>query len=275
MQNLLLTYLIAATAYRLLRVKKDWVRLAFASMLGCAAALFYPFFSLPALWGVVLKLLLGIALAAVLFAGKRCYGKGLLALYAATFLFGGAVFALGCLRYKNAVAAMQKPLKMHWWVSVAAAVALYNALRGGITAYHRRADTNLRVYRYRCVLAGKEIEGNAFMDTGNRLYDGKTGLPVVVLGVKTLLPYLSDEQAAQLLTGHCERVFRGAHRIACGSAVGAGGLWVVAPERFEVYSQKSGNILLDVMVGLSFTALGGAEGYDALLHPAICEVAHI
>ncbi len=272
-QNLVLTYLIGATSYRLLRLQKDVARLALAAMTGCAASLFYPLLSWPVAAVIAVKLALGLLLGAELFVGKCRYWRGMGAFLAAALMFGGAVFAVGCLRFRSVLQAATTPLRVSWWACVAAALILYHAVRAAVVAYHRRADTSRLVYRYRCVLSGREVCGNGFLDTGNRLYDTRTGLPVVVLGLKNVLTALSDEQAAQLITGHVERVFAGARRIACGSVGGKSSMWVIAPEKFEVYTSADKNIVINVMVGLSYTALGGNDTYDAILHPAMGESA--
>ena len=182
-------------------------------------------------------------------------------------MWGGALFAVCGLRYKSITAVFTEPLRPVWWLCMGGALLLYNGICGAITAYHRRADVAERLYRYRCELGGRAYDGTGFLDTGNMLYDRKSGLPVVVLSMRTVLRDLSDEQAKEVFCGHAERVFAGAHRLSCGGVGKKTDIWVVKPDRFYVYCGADENIVVDVSVGLSF-ALGQSE-YDALLHPAV------
>ena len=124
----------------------------------------------------------------------------------------------------------------------------------------------------RCRSDGRSIEGQGFIDTGNRLYDNLTGLPVVVIGIKTLMPYLNDEEISLLFTGHVENVFKNARKMSCKSVGGDSSIWLIEPEQFEVYSKDGENILYEVIIGLSFSSLSGEENYNAILPPAITEV---
>ncbi len=269
-QNLLLTYCVGATAYRFTKVKREWWRLLLAAMLGSAASLFYPLVSLPAVLSAVLKIALGFVLSAVLFAGKGGYIKGTAAFFIATFVFGGCVFFAGCLRYKSASDAFKKPLSVGFCTAVISAIILYNVFRALCTVYHRKTDLAATLCRYSLTFCGKEIDGNGFIDTGNRLYDALSGLPVVVLGIKALLPFLTDEEFAILLSGRADKVFEGARRLSCKSVSGTADMWIVPSEKFEVYFGEDKNIVYDVMVGLSFSQLSGGESYNAIL-PALTE----
>lgn len=270
-QNFVLDYLIGASAYRFLCLRRSWWRLLLAAMVGCAASLFYPLLSLPVWASVLIKLGMGFVLSAVLFAGKCRYIKGITAFYVFTFVYGGCVLFIGCLRYGSFMRAMENPLSVRSWAVVAAAGVLYSVLRRLCISHRRAKAAAPLIYRYRMLLAGREISGNGFLDTGNRLYDSGAGLPVIVLGVKTLLPYLTEEETANLLTGHAEKVFAGARRMRCGSVGGGADLILVQPERFEVYLPSDKNILYDVTVGLSFAALSDGESYDMILHPALAD----
>ncbi|MCI8596797.1 MAG: sigma-E processing peptidase SpoIIGA [Clostridia bacterium] len=269
-QNLLLTYCIGATAYRFTRVKREWWRLLLTAMLGSAASLFYPLISLPAVLSAVLKIALGFALSAVLFAGKSGYLKGTAAFFIATFVFGGCVFFAGCLRYKSASDAFNKPLSVGFCTAVISAIVLYNLFRAVCSVYHRKTDLSATLCRYSLTFCGKEIDGNGFIDTGNRLYDSVSGLPVVVLGIKALIPFISDNELTSLLSGRADRVFKGARRLSCKSVSGVTDMWIVPSEKFEVYFDEGKNIVYDVMVGLSFSQLAGGESYNAIL-PALTE----
>ena len=272
-QNLLLTYAIAATTYRILRLRKSWWRLLLAAMTGSAASVFYPLFRWPMYISVLLIAAVGALLSCILFAGKYTYWRGAAVFFSVTFAFGGCVYAVGWIRFGRAPNASQATFPAVFSVTCLSALAFYYAWKGLSVAVLRHRDTAPRVYRYRLYLAGRELDGNGFMDTGNRLYDPRSGLPVILLTVKTILPLLSEAETTALLTGHADRVFAGAHRLRCGGLGGRADIWVIEPEKFAVCFETDKNILCDVAIGLSFTDLGGKEGYDAILHPALWETA--
>ena len=109
------------------------------------------------------------------------------------------------------------------------------------------------------------------MDTGNRLYDERAGLPVVVIGIKSLLGVLDNEQVVALSAGRIEAVQRGARYFEVSTAAKKGKILLLKPDFFKLYSDKGEHILYDVTVGVSFAPLGESTEYDAILHPAIIQ----
>lgn len=272
LQNFLLDWLIAASSYRFLKVKRDVWRFLLVASVGTVLAVFLPLVRLPKAAEISVKLALGTVLSFALFCGKVRFIKGLFAFYASTFLFGGCVLFAGTLVYGSLSAAVGKPLPIYFSVTVISSLVLYYAGKGLSTAIHRTRDSAESVLDYRMTVGGREFCGKGFMDTGNLLYDSRTGLPVVVIGVGTLAKELSDEELKLLLSGKADKVFKGARRMTCRSVGGKSFMWLIAPQKFEVYSDEDEHILYDVMVGLSFSRITRGERYDAILHPALMEV---
>ena len=268
-ENLILCYVEGATAYRILRLRGSRRRLILAAMAGSIMSVFYPLFAFPLAVSIILKISSGLLLSVILFAGEYGYVRGAIVFYMTMFLYGGCVFMLGCLKYKNAAEAFTKPLVRSWWITVTGAVALYGVIKLMSVAIHRKRDLCKSVYRYRLTLSGHETEGRGFMDTGNRLYDSVSGLPVIVISVKAVVPMLSESELAMLFGGHCESVFKGARKMRCGSLGGKTDMWTIKPDKFEVYSDSDKNILYDVMVGLSFARLCAVNEYNLILHPSM------
>ena len=222
-ENLILCYVEGATAYRILRLRGSRRRLILAAMAGSIMSVFYPLFAFPLAVSIILKISSGLLLSAILFAGEYGYVRGTIVFYMTMFLYGGCVFMLGCLKYKNAAEAFTKPLVRSWWITVTGAVTLYGVIKLMSVAIHRKRDLCKSVYRYRLTLSGHETEGRGFMDTGGSL-GGKTDM------------------------------------------------WIIKPDKFEVYSDSDKNILYDVMVGLSFARLCADNEYNLILHPSMLEV---
>ncbi|MCI8487566.1 MAG: hypothetical protein HFE36_02525 [Clostridia bacterium] len=271
-ENFILDYVIGAAAYKFLRLRSDKARLFLSALTGTVAALFYLMFSLSAIWQTLIKLCVGAAMCAILFFRKCGFVKGVAVFYAAAFIFGGCVFAVGYVIYGNAAEAMAKPLMPNAFITAGVSAAVYVIVELFAVSFHRTRDLSETLYRYRLELAGAAIEGNGFLDTGNRLYDAKTGLPVIVIGFSTIMPYLCDSAVTEILTGHTDRVFKGARKMKCGGVCGYGELWLITPDKFQVYFGSDKNILYDVTVGLSLTFTRREKEFDAILHPALTEV---
>ena len=269
-ENLVMDYFIGALSYRFLRLSQDGVRLFFCAVTGAAFAVLFPL--LPNRYALlaVYKLLTGVLLAAILYAKKYRFFRGLIAFWCAAFLFGGCLFALRLLCFRSVSEAFTRPLPFFVWLSVAAMPALYAVLRRFLCTVHRRKTVETHSYRYAFTLEGRTVTGQGFLDTGNSLYDRSSGLPVVVVSLRALLPVLSEEETLLVCTGHADRVF-GARRMPCRGVGGEASLWLVRPQRFAVYLGEDGHIVKDVMVGLSLRAPADREGYDAILHPSVLE----
>lgn len=267
-ENLVVCYIVGAVSYRFLCVRHSWWRSLTAAMIGSVSAVFYPLFHMPTFAAVLCKVGFCFALSAILYAGKCNYVKGTLVFFICTFAFGGCVFFLGCLKYRSAKEAFNKPLSVAVWVVVAASFLLYYAARGLSVFFHRRRVTRRNLLRYKMIIGGRELEGYGFSDSGNRLYDIHSGLPVVVVGVGTVLPLLSDDEVTEILSGHAERVFAGARKMNCKSVGGVSQLILVQPDKFQVYYGSGVNIVYDVTVGLSFGKIAGSEEYNAILPSA-------
>ena len=268
-QNLLLTTLISISAYRFLHTKIAPFRVFTAAAIATVFTLFYPLVKMPLWLGILTKVIISILTALVLFIGKIKLLKGIAALLFAVFLYGGATYIMACLKYESAVDALTRPLPVGFWLIVGTSVVCYFLVKRLTVSYHRRHDTASEIYRYRLVIGERVIEGSGFMDTGNRLYDNVSGLPIVLLSAKALAPHLSDAELTELLCGRADKVFTGARKSRVGSIGGKTDLWLFSPSEFEVYSENSEHILYDVMVGLSFSSLSGGESYDAILHPSL------
>ena len=269
-ENLVMDYLIGALSYRFLRLSQDGVRLFFCAVAGAAFAVLFPL--LPDHYALLAayKLLTGALLAAILYAKKYRFFRGLIALWCAAFLFGGCLFALRLLCFRSVLEAFTRPLPFFVWLAVVAMLVFYRMLRRFLCTLGRRATIEAHSYRYSFTLEGRTVTGQGFLDTGNGLYDLTSGLPVVVVHLRAILPILSEEEALLVCTGHADRVF-GARRMACRTLGGAASLWLVRPQTFAVYFGEDGHIVKDVMVGLSFSAPTNREGYDAILHPSLIE----
>lgn len=268
LDNFCVTWLIAAASYRFLRMRQRRLRTLFASLAGTVVAALYPLINLsPPLLGI-LKLAFGCVLGAILFA--RCgYLRGTAVFVVITFMYGGLIFALGLIRFGNVGDALSLPLGTVPPGIVLGGAALLTALIYRLTRIvHRAQDAGGLVFRAEAELLGGRVELRGFMDTGNRLYDPVSGLPIVVLPAAVFVPLLTDEQVAALGCGRAAAI-KGARYYECRGISGKGKLLLVQPDTFRFYFEDKANILYDVMLGISFSPVRIADGCTAILHPAL------
>ena len=109
------------------------------------------------------------------------------------------------------------------------------------------------------------------MDTGNRLYDVKSGLPVVILSAKSIVKKLSDSQVQSLVLGRGETLQKNARYLQISTVGGSNKILLLKPDEFRLYFEDGSNIIYDVAVGLTFSPLKDSEQYDAILHPSLME----
>ena len=257
--NFVLTYCIAVIAYRLSGLRPRRWRAAIAALIGTGAALFYPL--LDAVWAVwLMRLALAVALSAVLFVPGHAVRGGLYFLLS-TAVFGGALFLLGYLLTGSAAMATLQPLSVPVAVPVLAGAAVYCAVRRAFTAVRRR--TAAETIRLKVERGDRRVVCDGLIDTGNGVFDDRTGLPVVVLTARTTVRLLSDEEFAALLTGG-----RGAPPGRWIGASGAGGqqkILLARDVRIALYTGRDKNILNDVAAGLSLIR----SPYGAIVGPAV------
>lgn len=269
LDNLILTYALASLTYRIVLRRGSFPRAAAASVVGTAVAVCYPFVRGNAAL-LAIKLGLWAALSLILFAGK---GKMLLCsvtFLALTFAFGGVIFALGLAAAGSADAAMRADMARFPVSAVAAggAIAVAAARRLSVRM-HKLRDSAGAVYDFGVAVMGHELRLRGLMDTGNRLYDGKTGLPVIIVSIKSLMGAFTDDQLAAIACGKGESVQRGARYMEFSTAGGKGRVLLLRPDETVLYSPRGANIFNDVMMGVSFSPIRDATDYDAILHPAL------
>ncbi len=270
LDNFTLTFLLAALSQKavLLRVKK--VRCFFAASVSTAVVLWYPFVN-----GIVyLNLIragLWIILGLILFLKTKRLIKGSVVFLLLTLVFGGIAFAINYIFSGSVEVALKKnfidfPLSILLLGSI---VFLFLAKKI-ILCVNKIRDANKGVYEFTIDIFNKKLALKGFIDTGNRLYDERSGLPIVVVGIKSIMQSFSDEQLYNLLSGSGEKLQKGARYYEYCTLSGKSKILLLRPDKFVLYLGKDKNILYDVMIGVSVSPTSDVIKYDAILPPALC-----
>ena len=183
LDNFFVTMLIAHLSYRALSLTRSYIRIIAASLLGTAVAVLYPLLKIHAAFLFVIKVGLFVLLTLILFYKKSRMISSATVFLAITFTFGGLLFALGLAFYGNIEKALRLPVtNIPVGLILAGGWAAYMISNKAVRKLKRVRDTRRHVSRVEIDILGKTVSGSAFLDTGNRLYDDKSDLPVIVLG---------------------------------------------------------------------------------------------
>ncbi len=265
--NFVLTYCICALSHRLIRTRGRFWRDALAAVVGTAVAVLYPFIG-----NVYVTLAVKIALCAVMtlicYPPKR-FLRGATSILLATFLFGGVTFCIGYIRYGDVQRALTLPATgLPLGAVVGVGLVVLYLFRRLATKRHKIADCVDFTGRMDIAYNGFRVTCTAFLDSGNRVCDTVTGLPVVVLGMRVGMKLLTDEQLSQVMLG---KPVAGGRFETFRTAAGQGKILLVKPQKITLYVMDKENILDNVMLGLSFSRFHDAEEYDAILSPTVLQ----
>ncbi|MCL2061941.1 MAG: sigma-E processing peptidase SpoIIGA [Firmicutes bacterium] len=269
--NFFITLLVALLSFRALSVSPSRVRIVCASLLGTAAALCYPLLSMHAAWLFLLKAVLAVGLCLILFY-KKCKVLPAAGIFCAlTFTFGGALFALGLIFYGDVAAALSRPVtNLPVGILIASGLLIYFFVKKITLKYKRVRDIKEYAADIQIDMGNATFTARAFLDTGNRLYDPETLLPVIVAGSRISLQILGDKGLGALLRGNLTEISPSARYISYTSANGSKSkLLIVQPKQVRFCLGADKHIIKDVALGLALHKFTDAVEYDVLLHPAL------
>lgn len=269
--NFSVTLLCSLLAYRFSSVSASKLRCLLASLVGTAAAVFYPLLRVPAVVLILIKFALCAALSFILFFKKCNVIKGAASLLTVTFFLGGIMFAIGYITYADVVKALTLPVSsIPIGVFIIGFIVAYFALRRAVMHIKRIKDAKNFIANTEITAFSKTFKSKGFLDTGNRLYDDKTGLPVVILNFSAALRLLDNDKLSALLSKRGEDVGSGAHYIEFSSVGGQNNqILVFQPDEIRLYFGQTEHKIKDVMIGISLSRFGDCTDYDVILHPAI------
>ena len=107
------------------------------------------------------------------------------------------------------------------------------------------------------ITAVETVKINAFLDSGNGLMDKESGLPIVIINLKTFVKLFSVD-IKSVMNGKLTDGFEGRY-IECGTIAGGHKIFVFAPKSVTVEGKS-----VAALVGLSLNDFGGE--YDCLLN---------
>ena len=266
--NMVLTYAISDLTYRILLGLPSRKRCLLCSVVATVVAVWYPFVKNNVAL-IAIKVVLLIVLGCILFIGKSRFVLGCIVFLLLTFAFGGAVFAVNYLILPEVVGINAPIGDFSLGLIVVLCVALWLLARKVFIKTNKARLISDCMYPFQVSIAGKIVSLNGFIDTGNRLFDSVSGLPIVVVRASKIMECFTDEQLCAMVVGGKVSVGRKSHYITYTTVAGGNNrMLLIEPDFFRVKT-KRGYDNKSVMVGISFSPIRDDDRCDAILHPSI------
>lgn len=267
--NFVVTYMISALSYRICGIRVKKTRCIIAATVGTIVAVLYPF--VKNVWFTLLiKISLYIILCSILYFGKK--RKYLpLVFMGLTLFFGGVMLAI-CFCMGNLTGILLDGVyDFSPGIIIAIAWILLKIIKKIRDKFVKKRDAENGIGELLIEINGKQKKVNAFMDTGNRVYDVKSGLPVIIIKLTSLAELFEESELLALFMGDSgnSKYYAGTTKIK-----GIGG------KQVKVVLIHSDNIILtlndvkktfydDVLLGVVNFTIDDSIEYDAVLHPAM------
>lgn len=202
----------------------------------------------------------------------RVFGKLLLIFYGVSFLVAGFVMGLWLLlppglvsTYRGIVYFNLKPV-----VLVGSVIAAYGFVNLFNRIFYWRQSAQ-EIYSITIWRKGYKASFSALADTGNRLVEPFSGQPLVVVGLETIIPLLSGEEAEYIRRDCLDDRMPATLRLAAYHAVGGRGiLKAFRPDRITV-NTKDGEREIGAYVAVSSQRIGN-ETYSGVFHPKLIQI---
>jgi stage II sporulation protein GA (sporulation sigma-E factor processing peptidase) len=275
--------LISLTAYVLKR-NASKKRILFAALLASSYVFLVVFPNLQMLTGPFLKFVfsIGIMIAAFGYRRVRFVAKNVAMFYFVSFVTGGGIFALhyfmqSDIEIMNGIIStkgtgMGDPVS---WLFVAAGVpALWYFSKKrveDITIEKMDAENLLGVI---ITIGEMTFSAKGLIDTGNKLYDPISKMPVMVLDMNvhgSHFPEVIKEASKDILAvGNTEEEHPWLNRLRIVPYRSVGNqqfLACIKPDAIEFMKNESTIAAPQSLLGLSWTALSSEGQFDAIVHP--------
>lgn len=266
--NIIINSLICLlTGYILKMHYKKW-RIFLTSVLGCVVAIFMPFLKIYGIIAILFKLLVGamLVLTVAKYKSFKEYFINYLVFLTFTFVLGGCcfgiMFMLGSKVTINGllINGFEFPISLLLGFVFCYVYWLMKLVR------YIRKDKCIQKYKYKVnlYLNNCKYELDAFLDSGNKIYD--EGKPVMVLSLKSFQKIFKQIPFEKLLLHKItNKDLDGAHYIQVGAVNGKSKMLVFCAQKLEIEIESKLQELNNPTLGL---AIGKFQNqFELLLHP--------
>lgn len=260
--NFVLTLLAGCAAARMCHKRVPIWRTLIASVVGTVVAVFYPYLKCGFWAQTGIKLALWLVLSIIMYIKTPRPITSSLLFLGCTFAFGGASYALALTIFQSTIRASAFCAKFPMFIVLGAGAAVYFGIRYVVSRLRLTRARAPYEYGAEVEVFGKKIRFDAFLDTGNCVFDEITGLPVIITDIKRFSDKLDGASAVEFMK-NAEKL----RTVSVSTAAGNSKIFMVKPSSVTVYTDRQPH-KIDVMVGLVRDGCFSAS-HEMLLNPAV------
>ena len=261
LDNFIITYYIVKCVYSILKRNMNKLRVIIGSLVGTAVTLVYPFIS-DSVISILAKISLYFLLCIIFFCRQEKFivASGLFLLV--TVSFGGIVVMLSYIIKGDFISAISEnyygfPLS----VVVLGCVMGYKIIKKISIAINKMSSKIKYGCEFSVIINKKSVRMYGLIDTGNFAIDKKSGLPIVLMPIKSILKILPRDKLIEILSDNCQ------DKAEIITALGKEKICLIKPDKFILYLDGCENKIVEVMIGVSITKIN----CDALLHSSFLD----
>lgn len=267
--NFYITYFLISGTCCFLHRRTVLPRKIAGSLAGALSSLVIFLPELPVFFSLLQKLLFSsvIVLTSLGFGGIKEFFKNSFAFFTVNCVYAGIMLALWLFSapmgmvYNNGVSYFYLPL----WVIILSTAAAYLILRTVRHILDSKAELNKKYTLELVTEKGKKLL-SAFPDSGNKLTDFFTGLPVIFCSSEKCLEICPDSISEILKGKSPERLNLGGVRvIPCFTVSGTSAAFCFKPKKITIITDESAKEI-NALVGFTKSGLNTAE-FDAVFNP--------
>ena len=268
--NLVIDFIVLYLVALCMQYKIAWYKLFFSACLGTFMAVVFPMLTIPMLLSLFCKFMLSVFMVLIIKRPKslKAFGVSLGLFYVFTWLLGGMIYALiwalggdfissSALTYSAPI-----PVGVLLAIAVVYGVILAKIARKMYKVKHMQPF----IKKVELYALGVRMQFVAYVDSGNRLFDASSHLPVVVVQDTVLEKCLGTMVVDALFEGKLKNApdlhFLPIHSV--------GGESTQIPIFYVEKCLIDGvPVMMDFYVGVTRTKFEDAVKYEALLHPSL------
>ncbi|MBE5743214.1 MAG: hypothetical protein E7358_00660 [Clostridiales bacterium] len=258
LDNLIINYLLLKTATRCAKIKTRFIFLFLSALVGTVFAIIFPLVRLNNSILFLIKILLACVMVYISgrFITVKSYFITLMFFILFTFLCGGfliALFNFSGVDY-NEYFLFNNDSVLPICISVLI-IYLTSTMIVKVTKLFVK-ERNLKPFLRNCALIvnGKKFIVKGFIDSGNGLYDSRSGFPVIVC---------SNDLFSKLQSANIKKSIS---KINFDTVSGTSTMQLYVIDKIMIYNGSLVNIYNNVLIGVSEFGFTNID-YDLLLHP--------
>ena len=272
--NLIIDFLLLWSTLKVMGLKINKYLLIVSSLFGTIISCLLPLTPLNGWFSGLTKFIVGIimVLLSYRFTSFKQFIYSFMIFMSFTFLIGGACYAVIILlggTFENITLGTYDTIVP---VSIVIATCfIYAFIIFRLTKYiYRKKDMMPYIGEAEIEISGNIYKFKTYLDSGNRLYDKKTGAPVIILSAFALEKYISNDDMAKLIFGEKSKTFDNVHYLEYSTVEGKAKKMVVfTPKKLIIHTGDKTSTYENVCVGVTFKKFNDAINFDCLLHPSL------